>query len=328
VIGLFLLWQAASSLGWANAYLLPPPTKVARAACLAAQSGELGRHIAASGLRVAEGFSLAVLFALPLAVRASFAPRLSAAFDPLMTFLRNIPPLALVPVLILWFGIGEPSKLALILLSSFFVEGREIRALDGVDLELAEGELATIVGPSGSGKTTLLRIAAGLEGLDSGSVSVSEGTRLGFVFQEPRLLSSLTVEGNVALGLGSGKGRAEGESRVRETLETLGLSAFRAAYPRQLSGGIAQRASLARALVREPDLLLMDEPFSALDAPLRRRLQDELLTLLKRRRASVLFVTHDIGEALYLGDRILGLVDSWASTLGEGYSPGLEEDSA
>ena len=120
VIGLVLLWQAASSLGWANAYLLPPPTKVARAAYLAAQSGELGRHIAASLLRVAEGFSLAVLFALPLAVLASFAPRLSAAFDPLMTFLRNIPPLALVPVLILWFGIGEPSKLALILLSSFF----------------------------------------------------------------------------------------------------------------------------------------------------------------------------------------------------------------
>jgi len=286
------------------------PAKVARAACLAAQSGELGRHIAASGLRVAEGFSLAVLFALPLAVRASFAPRLSAAFDPLMTFLRNIPPFALI------------------LLSSFFVEGREIRALDGVDLELAEGELATIVGPSGSGKTTLLRIAAGLEGLDSGSVRVSEGTRLGFVFQEPRLLSSLTVEGNVALGLGPRKARAKDEGRVRETLETLGLSAFRAAYPRQLSGGIAQRASLARALVREPDLLLMDEPFSALDAPLRRRLQDELLTLLKRRRASVLFVTHDIGEALYLGDSILGLVDSWASTLGEGYSPGLEEDSA
>lgn len=238
---------------------------------------------------------------------------------------------------------------------SFFVEGREIRALDGVDLELEDDELATIVGPSGSGKTTLLRIAAGLERLDSGSASVSDGTRFGFVFQEPRLLASLTVEGNVALGLGSGKARAEGEGRVRETLETLGLSAFRAAYPRQLSGGIAQRASLARALVREPDLLLMDEPFSALDAHLRRRLQDELLSLLKRRPTSVLFVTHDIGEALYLGDRVLalrsgrivrdetiglacprdrrapdflGLVDSLASTLGEGYSPHFEEDSA
>jgi ABC-type nitrate/sulfonate/bicarbonate transport system ATPase subunit len=238
---------------------------------------------------------------------------------------------------------------------SFYVEGREIRALDGVDLELEEGKLVTVVGPSGSGKTTLLRIAAGLEGLDSGSASVSEGMRLGFVFQEPRLLSSLTVEGNVALGLGSRKARAAGGERVRDTLDLLGLSAFRNAYPFQLSGGIAQRASLARALVREPDLLLMDEPFSALDAPLRRRLQDELLSLLKRRPTSVLFVTHDIGEALYLGDRVLalrsgrivrdeaidlarprdrraqdfiGLVDSLASTLGEGYSPRFEENSA
>ena len=247
---------------------------------------------------------------------------------------------------------------------SFFVEGREIRALDRVDLELEEDKVATIVGPSGSGKTTLLRVAAGLAGLDSGSASLREGTRLGFVFQEPRLLASLTVEGNVALGLGSRKARAEGGGRVREILDILGLSAFRTAYPRQLSGGIAQRASLARALVREPDILLMDEPFSALDAPLRGRLQDELLALLARRPASVLFVTHDIGEALYLGDRVLalrsgrivrdeaielarprdrrspaflGLVDSLASTLGEGanalppedgYSLRFEEDSA
>jgi sulfonate transport system ATP-binding protein len=252
---------------------------------------------------------------------------------------------------------------------SFFVEGREIRALDKVGLELKQHELATIVGPSGSGKTTLLRVAAGLETLDEGRSSLRAGTRIGFVFQEPRLLSSLTVEGNVALGLGRGglgsrRARAEGEGRVRETLELLGLSAFRRAYPRQLSGGIAQRASLARALVREPELLLMDEPFSALDAALRRRLQDELLALLARRPASVLFVTHDISEALYLGDRVLalrsgrivrdeevamarprdrrapeflGLVDSLASTLGEGalsrpsedgYTAHLEEDTA
>ena len=139
VLGLIILWQAASSLGWANPYLLPPPTKVARAAYLAAQSGELGRHVAASGLRVALGFSLAVVLALPLAVLSSFAPRLSAAFDPLMTFLRNIPPLALVPVLILWFGIGEPSKLALIVLSSFFpVLMGTATGLSSVDPKLIE----------------------------------------------------------------------------------------------------------------------------------------------------------------------------------------------
>jgi len=252
---------------------------------------------------------------------------------------------------------------------SFFVGGREIRALDGVDLELRRDELATIVGPSGSGKTTLLRVAAGLESLDSGCAGLCEGTRLGFVFQEPRLLSSLTVAGNVALGLcrggsGPGRGRAEAEARVRETLELLGLSAFSGAYPRHLSGGIAQRVSLARALVREPELLLMDEPFSALDAPLRGRLQEDLLELLEHRPTSVLFVTHDIGEALYLGDRVLairsgrlvrdeaiglarprdrrspaflGLMDSLASTLGEctlarppegGHLPCIKEDSA
>jgi sulfonate transport system ATP-binding protein len=228
---------------------------------------------------------------------------------------------------------------------SFRVDGRELRAVDGVDFELGAGEMATIVGPSGSGKTTLLRIAAGLETADSGTVVQGEGTRTGFVFQEPRLLSSLTVEGNIALGLGSRTSGREGSGRVREVIDLLGLSAFRRAHPAQLSGGIAQRVALGRALVRDPDLLFMDEPFSALDAPLRRRLQDELLGILASTRMSLVFVTHDLTEAIYLGDRFvalragrivreepislkrprdrrseafLGLVDSLASTLGEG----------
>jgi ABC-type nitrate/sulfonate/bicarbonate transport system ATPase subunit len=189
----------------------------------------------------------------------------------------------------------------------FATAGREIRALEGVDLELGEGEIATVVGPSGSGKTTLLRIAAGLEAPSSGSVELAPGTRLGFAFQEPRLLGSLTVADNVSLGLGSRRAEREGRARVAEALELLGIAEFARARPSELSGGIAQRVALGRALVREPELLLMDEPFSALDAPLRRRLQDELLGILSRRRTSVLFVTHDLSEALYLGDRALAL---------------------
>jgi sulfonate transport system ATP-binding protein len=190
---------------------------------------------------------------------------------------------------------------------SFFVEGKELRAVDGVDLELEEGEVATLVGPSGSGKTTLLRLAAGLEVADAGTVRWREGTRLGFVFQEPRLLASLSVEGNIAFGLGSKRAEREGAYRVREVIELLGLEEHRRARPHQLSGGLAQRVALGRALVRDPELLLMDEPFSALDAPLRKRLQDELLDILAPRRTCLVFVTHDLREALYLGDRVLVL---------------------
>jgi len=190
---------------------------------------------------------------------------------------------------------------------TFRAGGREIRALDGVDLELPEGQLAVVVGPSGSGKTTLLRIAAGLEAPDTGRAILREGTKPGFVFQEPRLLGSLTAWGNVAIGLGSKRAEREGARRVDEIVELLGLGGHRRAYPSELSGGLAQRVALGRALVRDPDILFMDEPFSALDAPLRRRLQDELLAVLASRRTSALFVTHDLVEALYLGDRTIAL---------------------
>jgi ABC-type nitrate/sulfonate/bicarbonate transport system ATPase subunit len=190
---------------------------------------------------------------------------------------------------------------------TFRAGGREIRALEGVDLELPEGQLAVVVGPSGSGKTTLLRIAAGLEAPDAGRAILRGGTKLGFVFQEPRLLDSLTARGNIALGLGSRRAEREGARRVDEIVELLGLGGHRCAYPPELSGGLAQRVALGRALVRDPDLLFMDEPFSALDAPLRRRLQDEFLAVLASRRTSALFVTHDLVEALYLGDRAIAL---------------------
>jgi ABC-type nitrate/sulfonate/bicarbonate transport system ATPase subunit len=188
---------------------------------------------------------------------------------------------------------------------SFRVGAGTVRAMAGVDLEVAAKGIVTVVGPSGSGKTTLIRLAAGLDRPDSGRVWRHEAARLGVVFQEPRLLRSLTVEGNILLGLGPGREARRGLGRVREVLALMGLEAFRQAYPDQLSGGLAQRVALGRALVREPELLLMDEPFSALDAPLRRRLQDELLAILEFRAMSVVFVTHDLAEAIYLGDRVV-----------------------
>lgn len=187
----------------------------------------------------------------------------------------------------------------------FHTGGQLVRAMDGVDLEVKAKGIVTVVGPSGSGKTTLIRLAAGLDYPDSGKVWRRETSKLGVVFQEPRLLRSLTVEGNVLLGLGPEKTTRNNLDRVQEILALLGLYKFRRAYPDQLSGGLAQRVALGRALVRQPELLLMDEPFSALDAPLRRRLQDELLALLELQAMSVVFVTHDLAEAIYLGDRIL-----------------------
>lgn len=139
VLGLLALWQLAASSGWVNPYLLPSPLRVAGAIRAAAAGGELARHVGASLLRVAEGFTITVALALPLAVAASFAPRTVAAFNPVLTFLRNIPPLALVPVLILWFGLGEASKLALIVLTSFFpVFMGAVTGLGGVDPGLVE----------------------------------------------------------------------------------------------------------------------------------------------------------------------------------------------
>jgi len=139
ILGLIVLWQAAATAGWINAYLLPSPLRVTSAILDAGRSGDLARHVAASLLRVGEGFGITVCLALPLAVLASFAPRLTTAFNPILTFLRNIPPLALIPVLILWFGLGEASKLALIVLTSFFpVFMGAVTGLGSVDPRLVE----------------------------------------------------------------------------------------------------------------------------------------------------------------------------------------------
>jgi len=183
-------------------------------------------------------------------------------------------------------------------------------AIDGIELSVARGEFVGIVGESGCGKSTLLRIASGLEGLTGGGVLLN-GKRItaphpeiGMVFQEPRLMPWLTIRENVAFGIRA-LPASERQSRVDRALERVGLTSFAAAWPLELSGGMAQRASLARALVEQPSVLLLDEPFSALDALTRADLQDHLADLWSEDRPTVVLVTHDIEEALFLSDRVL-----------------------
>ncbi|GAA2038202.1 ABC transporter ATP-binding protein [Catenulispora yoronensis] len=176
-------------------------------------------------------------------------------------------------------------------------DGRVV--LGGVDLEIRRGEFVALLGASGSGKTTLLRILAGLDSPDAGEVLVPRQRTV--VFQEPRLIPSQRVLGNVALGLPRGAATRE---TARAALAEVGLADHARAWPATLSGGEAQRVALARALVREPGLLLLDEPFAALDALTRLKMQDLVADLVARHRPAVLLVTHDVDEAIRLADRV------------------------
>lgn len=191
-------------------------------------------------------------------------------------------------------------------------QGAVVQALEDVSFTVAPGEFVCVVGPSGSGKTTLFRIIGGLEEPTAGHVYVDgravEGPTpdVGIVFQEYHLFPWRTVSGNVAFGLEQrGDTAATRESCVTELLELVGLEGFADAYPRELSGGMKQRVGIARALAVDPDLLLMDEPFGAVDAQTRSVLQEELLELWEHTGKTVLFVTHDVEEAVKLSDRIV-----------------------
>ncbi|RUR02069.1 ABC transporter ATP-binding protein [Labedella endophytica] len=183
--------------------------------------------------------------------------------------------------------------------------------LRDIELAVEPGEVVAILGTSGCGKSTLLRITGGLDSATSGSVRIDGSPvsgidpRTAIGFQEPRLLPWRTVHDNVALGLPRGTPKAEGAERVSTLIDLVGLSEFAGHRPREISGGMAQRTSLARALARNPGVLLLDEPFGALDALTRLKMQDLLLDILSAEPTTVLLVTHDVDEALQLADRIV-----------------------
>ena len=191
-------------------------------------------------------------------------------------------------------------------------DGDPVRALDDVSFSVADGEFVCLVGPSGCGKTTLFRVVAGLTEATDGRVLLdgtevtAPTTDMGVVFQEYHLFPWLTVEENVGFGLErSDRSAAERDRRVDEMLDLVGLAEFRDAYPKSLSGGMKQRVAIARALAVDPDLLLMDEPFGAVDAQTREMLQRELLDVWASTGKTVLFVTHDVAEAVTLADRVV-----------------------
>jgi len=191
----------------------------------------------------------------------------------------------------------------------FSVQGNQVQALDDIRLEIRKGEFISIIGGSGCGKSTLLRIIAGLDTDYEGKVLLDgkpvtgAGDERGIVFQEPRLFPWLNVEENIGFGIsGNSAGR---RNKIQSHVKLIGLQGFEKAYPAQLSGGMAQRVSIARAIVNRPEVLLLDEPFGALDAFTKIHLHDEVLKIWEFEGSTMILVTHDIDEAIYLSDRVV-----------------------
>lgn len=208
----------------------------------------------------------------------------------------------------------------LVNVSKFYsVEKEQVKVLNGINLDIQANKITIILGRSGCGKTTLLRLVSGLEGFDEGTIEGINSQRKAYVFQEDRLMPWLDVRKNIAFGL---KKIEINDEKIDNIIEMVGLKKFYNAYPSQLSGGMKQRVSIARALAYNPDFIMMDEPFSALDFFTREQMQKELLKLHKQTKCSIMFVTHSIDEALTLGNQIVilekGVIKSQYS---------IEEDS-
>ena len=222
----------------------------------------------------------------------------------------------------------------------FRLDGEKVVALSNLNVEISAGEFICLIGPSGCGKSTFLRLIAGLNAPTTGEIRLDEtiidqpSHERGLVFQDPTLFPWLTIYENVAYGLKMRHVYKENKKEVNEFIKLVGLSGFEKSLPHQLSGGMSQRASLARALVNNPKVLLLDEPLGALDAFTRMNMQDEILRLWKERKTTMIMVTHDVDEAIYLSDRIFVMTPRPAKIeqiinvdIGRGENYGRKRDS-
>ncbi|MGN1195780.1 MAG: ABC transporter ATP-binding protein [Acutalibacteraceae bacterium] len=197
---------------------------------------------------------------------------------------------------------------------TFQLENSQVQTLKDITVDIKKSEFVSIVGASGCGKSTLLKMIIGLEGVTEGEITINEGEQvsskdiqIGMAFQEARLFPWLSVEKNIEFGITSNQNKQERKKLVDDMISLVGLNGFEKALPKQLSGGMQQRVSIARALVNSPDILLLDEPFGALDALTRINMQTEVLKIWEKEKKTMILVTHDIDEAIFLSDKIIVL---------------------